>query len=135
MLIEQIVQDLEAIVGADNVSTDTADRILHAFDATQGHFLPEVVVHATTTDQVSRVVRLAHEHRIPILPRGAGSGFTGGSLPIKGGIVLVLTRMNRILEIDPDNLTATVEPGVITARLQQEVERLGLFYPPDPASK
>ena len=135
MLIEQIVQDLAAIVGADNVSVDTADRILHAFDATQARFLPEVVVHATTTDQVSRVVRLAHEHRIPILPRGAGSGFTGGSLPIKGGIVLVLTRMNRILEIDPDNLTATVEPGVITARLQQEVERLGLFYPPDPASK
>ena len=135
MLDERIVRELAQIVGADNVSVDTADRILHAFDATQARFLPEVVVHATTTDQVSRVVRLAHEHRIPILPRGAGSGFTGGSLPIKGGIVLVLTRMNRILEIDTDNLTATVEPGVITARLQQEVERLGLFYPPDPASK
>ncbi len=97
MLEERIVQELARIVGAENVSVDSADRILHAFDATQGHFLPEVVVHATTTDQVSRVVRLAHEHRIPILPRGAGSGFTGGSLPIRGGIVLVLTRMNRIL--------------------------------------
>ena len=135
MVEERIVQELARIVGADQVSTDSADRILHAFDATQGRFLPEVVVHATTTDQVSRVVRLAHEHRIPILPRGAGSGFTGGSLPIRGGIVLVLTRMNRILEIDPDNLTATVEPGVVTATLQREVERLGLFYPPDPASR
>ena len=135
MVDERIVQELARIVGADQVSTDSADRILHAFDATQGRFLPEVVVHATTTDQVSRVVRLAHEHRIPILPRGAGSGFTGGSLPIRGGIVLVLTRMNRILEIDPDNLTATVEPGVVTATLQREVERLGLFYPPDPASR
>ena len=135
MVDERIVQELARIVGADNVSADSADRLLHAFDATQARFLPEVVVHATTTDQVSRVVRLAHEHRIPILPRGAGSGFTGGSLPIRGGIVLVLTRMNRILEIDPDNLTATVEPGVVTATLQREVERLGLFYPPDPASR
>ena len=95
MVDERIVQELARIVGADQVSTDSADRILHAFDATQGRFLPEVVVHATTTDQVSRVVRLAHEHRIPILPRGAGSGFTGGSLPIRGGIVLVLTRADR----------------------------------------
>ena len=74
MLDERIVRELAQIVGADNVSVDTADRILHAFDATQARFLPEVVVHATTTDQVSRVVRLAHEHRIPILSRGAGSG-------------------------------------------------------------
>lgn len=135
MLSERIVQDLKDIVGAENVSCETADRILHAFDATQRRFLPEVVVHAESAEQVSRVVRLASEHRIPVLPRGAGSGFTGGSLPIKGGIVVVLTRMNRILEIDADNLTATVEPGVVTGRLQQEVQRLGLFYPPDPASK
>lgn len=135
MLSERIVQDLKDIVGAENVSSETADRILHAFDATQRRFLPEVVVHAESAEQVSRVVRLASEHRIPVLPRGAGSGFTGGSLPIKGGIVVVLTRMNRILEIDADNLTATVEPGVVTGRLQQEVQRLGLFYPPDPASK
>ena len=135
MLSERIVQDLKDIVGAENVSCETADRILHAFDATQRCFLPEVVVHAESAEQISRVVRLASEHRIPVLPRGAGSGFTGGSLPIKGGIVVVLTRMNRILEIDADNLTATVEPGVVTGRLQQEVQRLGLFYPPDPASK
>ncbi len=135
MLSDQILHTLEAIVGADNVSHNSVDRITHSFDATQQQFLPEVVVHAATSAQVSKIVRLAHAERIPILPRGAGSGFTGGSLPIKGGIVLVLTRMNRILEIDSDNLIAIVEPGVVTAQLQKEVEKLGLFYPPDPASK
>jgi len=135
MLSDQILQALEGIVGAENVSSSSVDRITHSFDATQQQFQPEVVVHATTSDQVSRIVRLASAEKIPILPRGAGSGFTGGSLAVKGGIVLVLTRMNRILEIDTDNLIAIVEPGVITARLQKEVEKLGLFYPPDPASK
>ena len=135
MLSDRILQNLKDIVGTENVSNHTADRITHSFDATQQQFLPEVVVHAVTSEQVSRIVRLANAEKIPILPRGAGSGFTGGSLPIRGGIVLVLTRMNRILEIDTDNLIAVVEPGVITGRLQKEVEKLGLFYPPDPASK
>ncbi len=135
MLNERIIDQLRAIVGNENVSQAKVDRILHSFDATQQQFLPEVVVHAATTEEVSRIVRLANDERIPILPRGAGSGFTGGSLPIRGGIVLVLTRMNRILEIDSDNLVAVVEPGVVTARLQREAEKLGLFYPPDPASK
>jgi glycolate oxidase len=130
-----IVTALEAIVGAENVSTTSVDRLTHSYDATQQQFLPEVVVYAETTEQVRDIVRLATTHKIPVLPRGAGSGFTGGSLPIKGGIVLVLTRMNRILEIDGDNLTAVVEPGVVTADLQREVEKQGLFYPPDPASK
>lgn len=135
MLSEQILTALSAIVGKANVATSTTDRLLHSFDATQQQFLPDVVVHAESTEQVSRIVRLANAERIPILPRGAGSGFTGGSLPIRGGIVLVLTRMNRILEIDSENLIAIVEPGVVTGRLQKEVEKLGLFYPPDPASK
>lgn len=130
-----IVTALEAIVGAENVSTTSVDRLTHSYDATQKQFLPEVVVYAETTEQVRDIVRLAATHKIPVLPRGAGSGFTGGSLPVKGGIVLVLTRMNRILEIDGDNLTAVVEPGVVTADLQREVEKQGLFYPPDPASK
>jgi len=135
MLSAQILQNLKDIVSAANVSNSSTDRITHSFDATQQQFLPEVVVHAETSEQVSRIVCLANAEKIPILPRGAGSGFTGGSLPIKGGIVLVLTRMNQILEIDTDNLIAVVEPGVVTGRLQREVERLGLFYPPDPASK
>jgi glycolate oxidase len=132
---EQLVRQLVKIVGNNNVSTSTVDRITHSFDATQRQFMPDVVVHPGSTEEISRIVRLANSERIPILPRGAGSGFTGGSLPIHGGIVLVLTRMNRILEIDTDNLIAVVEPGVVTGVLQTEVERLGLFYPPDPASK
>jgi len=135
MLNDRILEALTGIAGAANVSSSTVDRITHSFDATQQQWLPEVVVHPGSAEEISRIVRLANEERIPILPRGAGSGFTGGSLPIRGGIVLVLTRMNRILEIDTDNLIAVVEPGVVTGRLQKEVERLGLFYPPDPASK
>ncbi len=132
---EQLVNQLAAIVGRENVSASAVDRITHSFDATQRQCLPDVVVHPASAGEISQIVGLANEKRIPILPRGAGSGFTGGSLPVRGGIVLVLTRMNRILEIDVDNLIAVVEPGVVTARLQREVERLGLFYPPDPASK
>jgi glycolate oxidase len=134
-LNEHILTQLTAIVGAGNVSADTVDRITHSFDATQQQALPDVVVHPANADEISRIVRLANAEKMPLLPRGAGSGFTGGSLPIRGGIVVAMTRMNRILEIDTDNLIAVVEPGVVTGRLQTEVERLGLFYPPDPASK
>ncbi len=132
---EQIVEQLIDIVGKDNVSTAASDRITHSYDATQKRYLPDVVVYAATTEEVSRVVKLANIWKIPILPRGAGSGFTGGSLPVRGGIVLVLTRMDRIIDIDTENLIAEVEPGVVTAELQRQVEKLGLFYPPDPASK
>lgn len=132
---EQVVFELKGIVGAENVSTALTDKITHSYDATQERHLPDVVVYAGTTAEVSRVVMLANRHRIPVLPRGAGSGFTGGTLPVKGGIVLVLTHMDRILEIDTDNLIAEVEPGVVTAELQRQVERRGLFYPPDPASR
>jgi glycolate oxidase len=132
---EQIVQELISIVGKENVSIAVADKITHSYDATQERHLPDVVVYAETTEEVSRVVKLANRWKIPVLPRGAGSGFTGGTLPVHGGIVLVLTKMDRIIDIDTENLTAEVEPGVVTAELQRQVEKLGLFYPPDPASK
>ncbi|MBU1568695.1 MAG: FAD-binding protein [Proteobacteria bacterium] len=131
----QIIAELVEIVGADNVLTAPTDMITHSYDATQKCYMPDVVVYAEKTDEVARVVRLANRLKISVLPRGAGSGFSGGSLPVQGGIVLVLTRMTKILDIDSDNLTAEVEPGVITAELQRQVEKLGLFYPPDPASK
>ncbi|WP_163339078.1 FAD-binding oxidoreductase [Desulfopila sp. IMCC35008] len=131
----QIVENLQKIVGVQNISVSTADRITHSYDATQQKHLPDIVVYAENTGQVSDVMKLANENRIPVLPRGAGSGFTGGTLPIHGGIVLVLTRMDSILDIDTENLVAVVEPGVVTAELQRQVEKLGLFYPPDPASK
>jgi glycolate oxidase len=132
---KEVVERLIEIVGSDNVSTATADKITHSYDATQEQHLPDAVVYVSTTEQVSQIVKLANELKIPVLPRGAGSGFTGGTLPTRGGIVMVLTRMDKILDIDSENLTAEVEPGVVTAELQRRVEKLGLFYPPDPASK
>jgi len=132
---EEIAKELAEIVGEDNISTDHIDRITHSYDATEKQYFPDVVIYASSTTEISEVVKLANRWRIPLLPRGAGSGFSGGTLPVQGGIVLVLTRMDRILEIDTDNLVAHVEPGVVTAELQRQVEKVGLFYPPDPASK
>ena len=134
MLSEQIINELQSIVGKDNVFTSKADRICYSYDATQQSFLPDVVVHPGSTDEISRVMKLANRELIPVFPRGAGSGFTGGSLPTRGGIVMCTERMDRILLIDEENLVATVEPGVVTEQFQKAVEKLGLFYPPDPAS-
>ena len=134
MLSEQIINELNSIVGKDNVFTSKADRICYSYDATQQSFLPDVVVHPGSTEEISRVMKLANRELIPVFPRGAGSGFTGGSLPTRGGIVMCTERMDRILLIDEENLVATVEPGVVTEQFQKSVEKLGLFYPPDPAS-
>ena len=134
MVEKHVMKELQEIVGKENVATEKQDRVCYSYDATQMEFLPDAVVFSGTTDEISRVLRLANREHIPVFPRGAGSGFSGGSLPKGGGIVLVTTQMNRILRIDTDNLVAVVEPGVITGDLQDAVEKLGLFYPPDPAS-
>jgi glycolate oxidase len=99
-----------------------------------GPFLPECAVLATTAEEVAVVLRLAAELGVPVTPRGAGTGMTGGALPVRGGIVLSTEKMQRVLEIDPDDLVAVVEPGVILGDFQERVEAMGLFYPPDPAS-
>ncbi len=130
----RIIKILQDIVGRENVSTDQADRICYSYDATQQKFLPDVVVYPADAQEISLVLKMANAERISVLPRGAGSGFTGGSLPVKGGIVLVTSRLDQILRIDEDNLVAEVEPGVVTEQFQQAVEKVGLFYPPDPAS-
>lgn len=132
---QEIIKELIKIVGEDNLTTDQIDKITHSYDATQKKYLPDVVVYASTNLEISRIVKVANKWNMPLLPRGAGSGLSGGSVPVAGGIVLVLTRMDKILEIDSENLIAHVEPGVITAELQRQVEKIGLFYPPDPASK
>ncbi len=134
MLRPEVVVQLKTIVGSDHVATDRQDLICYAYDATQMEFLPDAVVHPGSTEEVAAVLKLANRELVPVFPRGAGSGFTGGSLPKGGGIVLVMTRLNRILRIDTENLIAEVEPGVVTEQFQIEVEKLGLFYPPDPAS-
>jgi glycolate oxidase len=134
MLEARIIEKLRDIVGKDNIATDVQDMICYGYDATQMEFLPDAVVHPVNAAEVSQVLALANREKFPVFPRGAGSGFTGGALPKGGGVVLVTTRMNRILRIDTDNLVAEVEPGVVTEAFQIEVEKLGLFYPPDPAS-
>ena len=134
MIEPRIRKALEAIVGKDQVATEPADLICYSYDATQQSFLPDVVVHPANAAEIAAIVKLANVELIPVFPRGAGSGFSGGSLPTRGGIVLTTERMDRILQIDEENLIAVVEPGVVTEQFQIAVEKVGLFYPPDPAS-
>ncbi len=113
---------------------DEADLIAYSIDGTWIEHRPLAVVLPENAQQVSELLQLANRERIVVAPRGSASGLSGGSVPLGGGIALALTRMKRILEIDRVNQLAVVEPGVITAHLQAEVEKLGLFYPPDPSS-
>lgn len=134
MLDTNILEEIKNIVGSENVLTDKQDMICYGYDATQMEYLPDAVVHPANPKEVASILKIANREKIAVFPRGAGSGFTGGALPKAGGIVLVVTRMNRILRIDTENLIAEVEPGVVTEQFQIAVEKLGLFYPPDPAS-
>lgn len=135
MLTSSSLKALSGIVGAENVLTAREDLITYSYDGTPMlDELPGAIVRPTSAAQVSAVMRLANGDRFPVVPRGNGTGLSGGSIPVTGGIVLDLSPWKRILEIDTENLTAWVEPGVITAQLHTEVEKLGLFYPPDPGS-
>lgn len=135
-LSTELLATLRSIVGGEFVRTDQESLTLHGQDETEDLlFLPAVVVEPDTTAQVSAILRLATEHGIPVTPRGGGTGLSGGALPVAGGICLSTRRFNRILEIDTQNLQAVVEPGVITQKFQEEVEKAGLSYPPDPSSR
>ena len=134
MIDQAVLQELVAAIGEENVLATAEDLICHSFDGTFAEHRPDAVVIPGSTEQISQVMQIAHRERIPVVPQGMGSGLAGGCVPFSGGIALALTRMNRILEIDRVNMTATVEAGVITAHLQEQVESIGLFYPPDPAS-
>ncbi len=129
-----IKKKLEKIVSKDGVLSSPEDLAVYGYDSTFEDHRPDLVVLPRTTEQVSAVVKLANAEHIPLVTRGMGSGLAAASVPFQGGIVLALTRMNRILEIDTVNATAHIEAGIITADLQTEVEKLGLFYPPDPSS-
>jgi glycolate oxidase len=129
-----VVSAFVSIVGADYVKTDDAARLAYGTDALKRGRPADLVVLPANTQEVAAIVRLCAAHRLPIVPRGGGTGYTGGSVPSRGGVVISLERMNRILEIDESNLVAVVEPNVVTGDLQDAVEKLGLFYPPDPAS-
>ncbi|WP_312111102.1 FAD-binding oxidoreductase [Brevibacillus reuszeri] len=135
MLSESIRSELVAIVGEKNCLDRQESLVAYSYDATpMQQALPDVVVLPKSTEEVQQVMRVAARHQIPIVTRGAGSNLCGGTIPVSGGIVLVLSRMNQIVEIDEQNLTITVQPGVRTVDIHQAVEARGLFYPPDPGS-
>jgi glycolate oxidase len=132
--LSRVISNIETIVGPDHVTTAQEDLLCYAYDATNRTHLPDAVVFPENVNQVSAIMRLAHEQRVFVIPRGAGTGMSGGALAVQGGLVMAMTRLNRILLIDKDNLVAEVEPGVITGKFQERVEKQGLFYPPDPSS-
>jgi len=136
MISQTAVAKLTDILGGKNVLTETEDLLTLGYDATpQLAGRPDVVVYPTRLEELIFALEVARDEGLPVIPRGSGTGLSGGSVPVAGGMVLCLTRMNRILEIDEANLTATVEPGVITLDLFNAVAARGLFYPPDPGSQ
>ncbi|WP_345979582.1 FAD-linked oxidase C-terminal domain-containing protein [Sulfurimonas sp. HSL3-2] len=136
MIDKKHLENFANIVGAENIYSDKAHLLAYSYDATREHFEPDAVIFPRHEQDVSDVLKYCNEHKIVIVPRGAGSGFTGGALPSQGGIVLAFEKhMNKILEIDMQNMVAVVQPGVVNMELQRAVEAVGLFYPPDPASQ
>jgi glycolate oxidase len=133
-ITREVLDGLTAIVGIEHVRTDADALLAYGTDALKRGRAADLAVLPADTAQVAAIVRLCAEHRIIMVPRGAGTGYTGGAVPTRGGVVISLERMNRILEIDEANLVAVVQPHVVTGDLQDAVEKVGLFYPPDPAS-
>jgi glycolate oxidase len=132
----EILAQIKSIVGAEYVFTDEESFEKYGRDETEKlHYSPAVVVKPRTPQEIAALMQLANKHLIPVTPRGAGTGLTGGALPHLGGLVIAMERFNSILDIDERNLQVTTEPGVITEVLQNAVKEKGLFYPPDPASK
>ncbi len=129
-----LLKELEQAAGKNYVFTSSIDRELYSYDATKERRVPEAVVRAVDAGQIARVLALCSRHGIPVTPRGAGTGLSGGSLPMCGGVVLDCSGMNKILELSPQHMVAVVQPGVVNGALQQEAARYGLFFPPDPAS-
>ncbi|WP_104749401.1 glycolate oxidase subunit GlcD [Helicobacter cynogastricus] len=136
MLNSTHANHLSNLVGAENFYTDPAHLQAYAYDATKERHLPDGVIFPRDEEDVRQILRYCNAHQIVVVPRGAGSGFTGGALSARGGLVLSLEKhLDQILEIDTKNLIARVQPGVINKHFQNEVEKRGLFYPPDPASQ
>jgi len=131
----ELVHKIESIVGKGNVLSNRANLLAYEYDASLHRGLPDAVAFATTTEQVSQLVKLANREGIPFLARGSGTNLSGGTVPTRGGIIIELSRMNHILEIDLKNQRAVVEPGVFNLALQDALAPLGYFFAPDPASQ
>ena len=136
MVDQNVIQKLQDLVGKDNVLTDKVERVSYSYDATADlpRQTPDVVVMPTSAEVVQEIVKLADAHNIAIYPRGAGTNLSGGAVPLKKGIVLSFQKMNKIVDVDADNLTAVVQPGVVIAELNAAVAPFGLIYPPDPGT-
>ncbi len=130
------IEALTKIVGVENIKSDKAHLIAYCYDATRERFEPDAVIFPKDEEEISQILKYCNDNQVIVVPRGAGSGFTGGALPANGGIILSLERhMNQLLEIDMQNMVARVQPGLVNMDLQRAVEEVGLFYPPDPASE
>lgn len=135
MITNQVKQRFIEIVGLDNYFDSKTERLVYSYDATPNfQSMPDAVIAPSNTEDVASIVKLCNTYHIPIVPRGSGTNLCAGTCPTEGGLVIIFTRMNQILEIDEENLTVTVQPGVITQDLINTVEQRGLFYPPDPSS-
>lgn len=137
MLTDNLIKELNKAIPKENILSDEAERYVYSFDASnnqQNKALPDAVVFVENIEQVLKVVKIANEQMTPIICRGAGTNTVGACVPTHGGIVLNFSKMNKILEMNPENMTARVQPGVVVGDLQKAVEKQGLFYPPDPSN-
>lgn len=135
MITETLKAEIKSIVGKENYEDSPANRLVYSFDATpQYQAMPDAIVAPRSTEEVSKLLKLCNENKIPIVPRGSGTNLSAGTTPLEGGIVLLFKHLDQIIEIDEANLTITVQPGMNTLEMSQAVEAKGLFYPPDPSS-
>lgn len=130
MLEQHIIDSFVSIVGQENVDTSNMGRLTYSYDATPNfQSIPDAVVAPRNTNEVSEVLKICNTHKVPVYVRGSGTNLCAGTCPLEGGVVLIFRHMNQILEIDEENLTVTVQPGVITLAIMNAVEAKGLFYP------
>jgi glycolate oxidase len=135
MLSNQVKEKIIAVVSKENFDDSKTELLSYSYDSTPNmQSMPDAIVSPRNTKEVSEVVKICNENKIPVVARGSGTNLCGGTCPVQGGVVLLFKHMNKILEIDEENLTATVQPGVLTLELGKAVEAKGLFYPPDPGS-
>lgn len=135
MITEALKKKLKEIFGESNFLDSPEHRIAYSYDGTALlGALPDAILIPTNVEQLSRLMKLANEERFAVIPRGSGTGLSGGSIPSENSVIILMNKWDKIIQIDPDNLTAWVEPGVITGRFQSQVESMKFFYPPDPGS-
>jgi len=134
-MVKRVIDEIKKLVSDQKrVMTDIADLYSYSYDGSFGTYLPEIVVQPKSKEEIASIVQLANQEKFPIYPRGQSTGLSGGSLPVKGGLVFDLSKMTQTLVVDPENMIAIVSPGVLTADIHQAAEKHGLIYPPDPSS-